>query len=204
VKNASRGLLALVAAVSIGALPSAAHAERVVHKDGSGDAIYSTYDAETNQVSEEVQPAAKAGDITRTVVSHGTRKVALTVDFRVLKRGDALSGHWVRIVTNEGVKRDLFLQTTKEDPQGTLSFAKTATGEPVTCKGLSHDVDYGDARVVIKVPRSCLSSPRWVRVGTMSYRYASSTSYDGYLDDANKVGAYSTNGPVLGKRVSKN
>ena len=115
-KNVSRGLLALVAAVSIGALPSAAHAERVVHKDAHGDVTYQTYDPDTDTSGESVDPTVKAGDILRTVVRHKTDKVFVAIDFADLRRSDATGGHFLRLVTNEGLKRNAFLEVTRRTP----------------------------------------------------------------------------------------
>lgn len=202
-KNVSRGLLALVAAVSIGALPSAAHAERVVHKDAHGDVTYQTYDPDTGESGESVDPTVKAGDILRTVVRHKTDKVFVAIDFADLRRSDATGGHFLRLVTNEGLKRNAFLEVTEENPRGRLSFSK-ATGEPVTCKGLSRDISYADETLSFEVPRSCLSNPRWVRVGFGTFRYPVSDSYNGFIDDAQLDGTYGSEAPALGQRVSRN
>jgi hypothetical protein len=203
VKNVSRGLLALVAAVSIGALPGAAHAERVVHKDAKGDVTYSTYDPETGESTEEVNSTVKGGDILRTVVRHRTSKVFVAIDFADLRRDDATGGHFLRLVTNEGVKRNAFLEVTKEKPRGTLSFSKSS-GAPVTCKGLARDIDYTANTLSFEIPRSCLSNPKWVRVGFGTFRYPDSDSYNGFIDDANLDSRYGQQAPALGDRVSRN
>ena len=200
-KNASRGLLALVAAVSIGALPSAAHAERVVHKDASGDVIASTYDGETATSTDVVEPDVKPGDILHTVVRHTTGKVIVRVFFADLRRADQTQGHFVRLVTNEGVRRNLFLEATKEHPRGTLYFSKP--NGPADCKGLSYDVDYVAEKLSFEVPRSCLSGPRWVRVGVQTMRYPTASTDTNHIDDANKDAAYGAQ-PTLGVRVHRN
>jgi hypothetical protein len=204
VKIVTRGLLALVAAISIGALPTAAHAERVVHNDARGDLIYQTYNPETSESGEEPAPSATVGDVVRTAVRHRTSNVFVAVTFADLRRADDLSGHVLRLVTNEGLKRNVFLEVTKENPRGSLSMSKSA-GPRVTCKGLSRDIDYSTEVLKFAIPRSCLGSPSWVRVGFMSYRYPDSSSYNGYIDDANKNQSYGGSaGPALGDRVSRN
>jgi hypothetical protein len=202
-KNVSRGLLALAAAVSIGALPSAAHAERVVHNDAHGDVIYQTFDPETGESTEEVNPAVTAGDILRTAVRHRTSKVFVAISFADLRRDDATGGHFLRLVTNENLKRNVFLEVTKANPRGRLSFSK-ANGAPIACKGLSRDIDYSAETLRFEFPRSCLSNPRWVRVGFGTFRYPDSDSYNGFVDDANLDSKYGTQAPALGERVRRN
>lgn len=200
-KNVSRGLLALAAAVSIGALPGAAHAERVVHNDAHGDVNYSTYDEETG-THDEVNPSVKPGDIQRIAVRHKTNKVFVAVSFADLRRADASGGHFLRLVTNEGVKRNIFLETSKENPRGTLYFSKQ-NGGPIECKGLSRDIDYSAETLKFEVPRSCLGGPRWVRVGFQTIRYPDASVEGAYIDDATKDSTYGSQ-PALGDRVSKN
>ena len=198
-KNVSRGLLALAAAVSIGALPSAAHAERVVYKDASGDVTASTWDGETT--TDVVEPGVKPGDILRTVVRHTTGKVIVRVVFADLRRADHTGGHTLRVVTNEGVKRQLFLETSSQNPRGTAYFSKP-TGM-VECAGLSYAVDYAGETMTFAIPRSCLSGPRWVRVGFQTSRYPGASTDTNRIDDANKDAAYGMQ-PTLGGRVHRN
>jgi hypothetical protein len=56
------------------------------------------------------------------------------------------------------------------------------TGERVRC-AVSHSIDYAANVVQIGVPRSCLSSPRWVRLGYGSVSSGADFS-TGWGDDA--------------------
>lgn len=202
-KTVSRGLLALVAAVSIGALPTAAHAERVVHDDARGDLTYSWYDEESGEMGTAPAPEEQAGDVTRTVVRHRTWNVFVAVSFADLRRADASSGHFLRVVTNEGLRRNVMIDVSAERPRGMMSFY-TDKGARLTCRNLTRDIDYTNNSIRFQVPRTCLGNPSWVRVGFDTFRYPSSTSYDGYLDAANQVQDVGAAHPVLGSRVSLN
>jgi hypothetical protein len=181
----SRGLLALVAAAGIAALPAAAHADRAVHRDAAGDVIEQQYSEETG-ASNVPAPTAEAGDITKVVVSHTDTRVVFVAAFNDLRRNDPTNAFFTRIVTNEGVKRDLMLFASPERPRGDIMFTR-ADGRPATCKGASRDIDYTANTVRLSAPRSCLSSPRWVKGGFGTYRY-NTASENPFIDDGQRNG----------------
>jgi hypothetical protein len=204
VKTTLRAVLAVATAAGIAlSLPASAHAERVVHHDARGDLTYSWYDAETGESGTEPAPGAQTGDVTRTAVRHRTSNVFILVTFADLRRDDASSGHFLRVVTNEGARRNVMIDVSAQQPQGVMSMYKD-NGARLTCRGLGRHIDYSDETIRFEVPRSCLGSPRWVRVGFNTFRYPDSTSYNGFLDDANQVQDVGGDHPALGSRVSRN
>jgi hypothetical protein len=178
---------ALVAALALAA-PSA-DAKTLRHSDKVQDVMKYDENADT----QAADPGHANGDVVRTKMWHSAHRIGIRVQFSELKRSGSMRADILRIVTNEGVKRYAYVTA---GPKGTTRHAwrgdaelDRASGRRVSCS-VSHSIDY-DANVVqIGVPRSCLSSPRWVRLGygAMSVSLDGNTSWadDSQLDGAIK------------------
>ena len=201
-----RGLLAATATVALtGVLAPTAYAERVVHYYAASDSLSRTYDFESGEQSPEVaDPAEVQVDVVRTAVDHRAHNVVVTVRVSDLRRqtGDDESGVYVRFLTDESVRRNLYLDMDAGHPQGRLSL-RTRNEDPVRCTDKSRSVDYAGDVVRLVVPRSCLSAPRWVRVGVGVYRaVADEDSAQTWRDDANRNGTI-IGDVLLGARVRR-
>lgn len=144
------------------ALVPAAHAEKWVANDKRGDVVAG------DNAAEEKWPVPKVAisDITRTVVVHRARKVVVRVKVRDIVRSDyALVA---RIRTADHTFSAIFNKVSEKAPGG----AGTPGGDyyfhrgskDVECSGLTHTISKRNV-LKLRVPRSCLDDPTWVRAG---------------------------------------
>lgn len=194
--------LAITACGTAGLAP-AAHAEKVVHNDARGDVLSRTWDAGTGTNETTPAPEETDGDILRTVVDHRLRKVILTVKFAELRRVDPVV-HFVALKTNESLERDVIVIPTAENPQGRVVFTNGG-GSNLRCVGLERHIDHTANTLRLEVPRTCLSAPRWVRVGfgAMRTHEVKGESGESLVDDANRNGALGELHPTYGFRVHR-
>ena len=93
---------------------------------------------------------------------------------------------------------------TAEHPQGRVSFTNGG-GSNLHCVGLERHIDYTANTLRLEIPRSCLSAPRWVRVGVGALRNheTEADSGESFIDDANRDAAYGELHPAFGVRVRR-
>lgn len=189
-----RHTLALTAAaVLVVGAPTAASAQTYRHTDPAGDVTHDSYNFDTDEEVETVDPTIAEGDVIGSTVKHNPRKVITTLTFRELTVTDDLSQFIVGIRSSNKVNRFVVVTADSDHPRGVQQFVKT-NGRKASCRGLSHAVDYTANTVTITVPRACLSRPRWVSVGAASERIAAddattpSDTIDAYIDDAHRTG----------------
>lgn len=168
--------LALTAGLAV-ASAGPASAQTLKHVDQRGDVRSSTME------SEETAPAPTVdnGDIVRTVLKHARNRVSVRVKFADLRRV-GFRGDGIRVVTNEGVRRQVSVFAGQRMWRGQAEMYRPASGTPVDCD-LAHKIDYDKNVVAVSFPRSCVSDPRWVRLGVGAF-WVRSDEEEGYLDDA--------------------
>ena len=200
---AARLVALILPATAILAVP-AAHAERVVTHDATGDA-----DSIMSDFEEEVftpAPDHSAVDITRTVVAHGARRVSVEVDYRDLTRrfGQA---QYVKVQTPEArfdieVARNL-------GQRASVSITRRSRGDVVRCPALRASYDTGVDRIGLSIPTSCLRNPEWVRIGVLSLGIERDAIerraevYELFFDDAHLTGGFEDHGVRLGPEVRR-
>jgi hypothetical protein len=114
--------------------------------------------------SSGVDASWREGDITRFVVRHTARKVILRTSFRELTRTDGFSVTIGAIRTNERVNRMVSVFFDSEfAPNGEADLSRL-NGRPVRCH-VGKSIDFTANVIEVRIPRKCLSSPRWVKVG---------------------------------------
>lgn len=186
---------ALTIATALVLVPGSSQAEVKAHTDATGDVFVSP---ESDGAGENFTPAPDRveGDVTGVRVAHRANKVKLTLRYRELSRTGFANIHSFRIRT-EKVVRDVTVFGITGHWRGEAEMS-TARGRTVSC-ALSHTIDYATNRVTVLVPRSCLSNPRWVRVGAAGI----GIDDDGntYADDARSTGLHDSF--VLGPRVRR-
>ncbi|WP_210648813.1 hypothetical protein [Nocardioides sp. SYSU D00065] len=183
--------------------PVAAHAETVVTEDREGDAEAIAVHAES--VDFVPAPAETSTDITRTVVSHGGRRLDVTVHFRdLVLTGEATT--YVRVTT----PADRYGVTVEKSP-GRRARVSLEAGrvEPAECRGLRARVDGGQDTVAVSVPTACIGTPTWVRIGVGATRVDVSPTEDGtgtvissFADDGHR-GAIRVNSIGKGPKVRR-
>lgn len=172
-----------------------AFADTLTKADPAGDVAKAEGDSETTTID----PAYTNGDITRTVINHGARKVRIKIVHRDLaKTGHLLSMISVRSNKGRAAARN-FVIVAAPGAYGGKVQVENATGQARSCR-TTRTIDYAANTTVLEIPRSCLAYPKWVRVGVGVV-----TSPDKfttvYLDDARTNGSVSGNELVLSKRV---
>ena len=196
-----RLLAALIPAASVLVAPTAAHAERSVTEDAVADAqsIWSDADEEVFAPA----PEHTAGDITRTVVAHGARRVRVQVRYRDLAGGSPRAAY-VKVRTPE---RRFDIETSHHVPGASLQLTRGRRDDAVACRGLRSSLDRAKDRLTVSVPTACLDNPAWVQVGVLSIvaevdiRSTDEQPYLVYFDDAHMAGGFEDHGVRLGPKV---
>lgn len=176
--------LALAAGLTLGTAGTSAAAS-LTKVDQRGDLQYVEGESETSSPA----PTVQNGDITRTVMKHAARRIAVRIQFADLRRV-GMRGDFLRVVTNEGVRRDVMIFAGPMSWRGDAEMTRL-NGQPVACD-IAHKIDYDRNVVTVSFPRSCVSNPRWVRLGTGSF-WTESEGTKSYADDAQLDGQVNDN-----------
>lgn len=192
---------ALAVAALLVLLPVPAHAERWSSADAEADVTGWHWDPEPAPCGTmtDVDGSAEVNeDITRLGARHTTRRLWLVTRFRDLD--EALDQHvsyylqtprgaWDldldRDHTRSGrIRVTTFLARAPEpepaepdepgDPADPASCWSGSIAAGVRC-AVDHDIDFDSDTVALRLPRSCVGSPRWVRVGVSAYSWPDST-----------------------------
>jgi hypothetical protein len=160
---------ALMTAVAVVvALPVAASAASLTIDDATGDTYVTKYDESTDTASYEPAGSQANVDLDRVRVKHTAAKVRATATYADLKRtSDTAIMYLLRLRTNEGLKRDLMVETFMSGKKGSVMFSKP-NGNEAKCPGLDHAIDYSADTITVTVPRRCLSAPRFVEAFTVA------------------------------------
>jgi hypothetical protein len=107
-------------------------------------------------------PDRTLNDVSNTTLSHGHRRVAITVDYVDLKRRAGGLGQYfqVHMVTNEGVRRHLDLVAVPGRWSGATQMY-TRRYASMDCS-VRHTIDYEANVTKLSFPRRCVSKPRWM------------------------------------------
>jgi hypothetical protein len=159
------------------ATTASADARPVYHDDQTHDVL--KYD---DSAQEPVgAPDQVNGDIVRTHLWHAHR-VGAQVRFADLQKTGDFRADVLRIHTNENVNRTVMISAGPGNWRGSVDLTK-ANGDTVPCR-VAHSIDYTANVVTVRVPRSCLSRPRWVSMGFGSLTSDGDDTGTMYLDDA--------------------
>jgi hypothetical protein len=114
--------------------------------------------------SSGIDASWREGDITRFTIRHSARKVILRTKFRELSRTDGFSMNIGAIRTNERMNRVVSVFFDSEfAPNGEVDLSRL-NGDSVRCR-VGKSIDFTLNVIEVRIPRKCLSSPRWVKVG---------------------------------------
>ena len=189
--------LALLAAL-VGAAPAQAQSRTAY--DARHDVVG---DPEGRQTITTVRPGRREGDVVKVRTTYAGRALVVVQHYDRLTRprtGD-LSGHFVSVRTNAGRRADLtvYVDDGPHHPQG-QDVWEVPGRDSARCAGLRTRIDYAADTVRVRIPRSCLGNPRWVRVGS-----AGSSLQDGYLyaDDARLRGRLDEDDLAFGPRLRR-
>jgi hypothetical protein len=176
---------ALVAAAAVVLLPAAAGAATVTIDDATDDVYLAKYDETTDTTTYEPVGTQVNVDLDEVAVKHGARKVAVTAQYVDLARTTNRYMYLLRLRTNEGIKRDVTVDTLMAGWDGAVTFGKP-NGAEVRCRGLAFAIDYAADTVSVTIPRRCLGNPRYVEAFTVAAGF--SRSGDSYFDHGHTSG----------------
>jgi len=121
-------------------------------------------DEDDEQCTHARDRSYKEGDITRVAIRHTNHRVIIRTNYRELTRSQGFRVLVGQIRTNEHVARDVVLIYDRDfAPKGEVVLTRH-NGDVVSC-GLGKTLDFTANVIEVRVPRTCLSRPRWVRVG---------------------------------------
>jgi hypothetical protein len=185
-----RSALVVAAATLVPLVPTAAHADKYTFTDHTGDVVTYAKDGTTTPAPDQVE-----GDIAWSKVQHKSRKVVLTMRLRELNTGTPAI-HWYAIRTGK-MKRIVLLEAAAGHWGGKVALFKP-TGKKVRCT-VGRTIDYTSNTATVRVPRSCLGKPRWVKVA-MQEASPGPDANTVYVDDARGNGGVN---PVWSPKVRR-
>jgi hypothetical protein len=166
-------------AILLAASTAPAQAERAVVRDKSGDVWLTSGHGDYAKAGTQVNT-----DLTRTRVAHHKRFVVITADYVKLKKGVSESIEFDAALRTNG-SRGYFLLNVEEDWLGEWTSYQLfgwARGQ-VDCDGLTGRTRFGADTLEVRIPRSCLGHPRWIR---FQGKTSSVIEDEGiYIDNAN-------------------
>ena len=172
----------------------AANAQSLSRQDAERDVR--SFTGTSNTTAPET--ATADGDILVVRMTHTDRRIEVRIQFADLQKTGDVRGHVVRVVTNEGVHRDALLVAGPQFWAGRSELDRP-NGNKVRCS-VRHSIDYTAHVVTIGFPRSCVSNPRWVRLGVGSF---TSVDQKTYVDDALLANKVDANTVVLSPRLKR-
>jgi len=190
--------VALTAGLTLATAGTAA-AETYAALDAHGDVL--AYDASGDpEAAGTPAPGVKNGDVWRTVFKHADRRVSVRIKFADLRRKGVMSGFVVRVATNEKVRRDVVVFAGPKQWRGQAQMMRP-NGNPVDC-AVKHNINYDTNVVTMSFPRTCVSEPRWVRMGAGSF-WMDGASNTAYQDDAQLSGRVNQTTVKLSPRIRR-
>ncbi|GAA3657011.1 hypothetical protein GCM10022237_16380 [Nocardioides ginsengisoli] len=168
---------------SSAALAAPANAAKWTYDDAVGDVVkQSLEDGTTTPAPEKANV-----DVTRIVGNHHGRFLTIKVRTKAKMTGPLGATSMIRTP-----RKRLMLMTSRMPQMGNqtmlLDFTKKRDPE-VRCRGLARTFDKSRTVMTIKVPRSCIGNPEWVRFSmTLSTVDMFSEDFITYDDDALREG----------------
>jgi hypothetical protein len=136
----------------------AQHVSRVVVKDGAGD-VWKAHMRTSGWTRVDRKPAA---DERRGVVRHGHSTVVVRWRFVNLRQVGVARYQLGIVVPHGDYAVELVARPAHPAGHATL-YPDWLRRRSLPCRNLSHRVDYTADMVLLRVPRSCLDTPHWVR-----------------------------------------
>jgi len=138
---------------------------------------------------DRVAPRQANGDIVRTTFRHSENAVWMRMRFRELSRTwDSLVA-MVRLRTNDGVYREVSVVALSPRMQGQIGWrgaidVERRDSSPVNC-GAARHISYRTNAILFRLPRACLSNPRWFRANAIFAAFRYGKNQNSLLDGGN-------------------
>lgn len=145
------------AALLLGTAPPPAAAESQSHADASKDVLrVRLADGQVTRLRSD-----RAHDIVRSRAVHRGSVLRLSVEVRRLARTDYIASWYVRTP-----EHTWWMHYDKEQGAPYTSLFHAGGPEVLDCDGLRGSASRRADRVTVRVPRSCIGNPRWIRFGS--------------------------------------
>ena len=143
-------------------LAPASYADRVVHRDARHDVLrFSEADDDGIRV-----PKVRDPDVRRVLIAHRKHRVLIRLHFANI-RGHRMHLQIAELLTSGGGEYGLEAVT---DPRGNDSVDLFGDDGSVACPRLHYRIRYHRDAVNVTIPRRCLDTPSWLRVGIGAIR----------------------------------
>jgi hypothetical protein len=163
------GLLAVaMLPLSVSNASATEHATGVVLTDGAGDVWFDPGGSDDNPSTRGSFPPA---DVKRAVVRHATYALRIRMRFVTLRR-EGSQGFEAEIQTPTESQLIASVTSVPGHRRGRHFFSDEGT----TCPGMTHRINYATDVVRMRIPRSCLGRPRWVKVSLNNFMVTTPTS----------------------------
>lgn len=157
----------LIALFVAGALVASTAASAAAQQTTLRDARHDTWrSAAVGQM--HPAPTARLADVTRAVVSHGHRRIVVTLSFVELSRSTAYANYTVLLESRSRRTREITLEASRRNPEGTIRVFMSS-GRTIPCE-VSHRIDYPRNRVQISVARACMQRAGTIRANIRVHR----------------------------------
>ena len=119
-------------------------------------------------------PEQRIGDVKAMRVTHQTRTVVVRLRFAELARTGSATYELDLRLPDRRVSAQV--ATDRRSPTGRHALW-SSRGDRLRCPGMSHLVDSDRDVIVVRIPRSCLGAPAWVRVRNYDLRERAGTLF---------------------------
>lgn len=190
-------VVAAVAALPL--IPTAAQADTYRHADSTTDvqSVVSDAQGHVTDTTATAEPTATNGDVSGVRAINGARSVKVILTFRELNAGGLVQVHEVAVATRS--KARIAYVSAYGGHWGGKAVLRTPGGKKVRCS-VGHHISYGQNKVVVTIPQSCLGHAKVIKVG------AATLVADGskvFYDDAFAAGGQFNDPFVLSPRIHR-
>lgn len=171
-RRLARLVVAPVLCAAAVAAPAPALAQTITDSDATGDMVQYADGGPFRPA-----PDRTRNDVSATTLTHSATRIRIRVRYVDLRR-TTYHALLVRMATDEGARRHVYLEAETDRPAGRVMMVN-GNFRKVRCS-IHHVIDYADETATISFARRCAGNPQWVRfsVGVMS------ADDQLYLDDA--------------------
>ena len=167
---ATLAALAVPALLSTSATAQEARTTEVTVRDGAGDVWTAPVGGDTFTAA----PEQRVGDVLRMRVAHRHEAVTVRLVFADLRRAGS-AFYELDLRTDKGAA-SAQVEAGRHHWAG-RQHLWAADGNQLTCAGMTHRIDYDANVVTLRIPRSCLGDPTWVRALNYDRRETATTQY---------------------------
>jgi len=169
------------------ALAGPAYAEKWSKKDPAHDVV-GFCDAGEDCPGGGPDPSRTYGDMLTTWATHGTTYLTVKTEFADLGKPNKAALWAFSVKTDEDKIYKVQVYMNDDGDSVTYIIRK---GDLVPCANRTTTINYGDEKIQVRIPRSCLSSPTELKLGNLYYfRTTTADGLDYYGDNTIPSGTW--------------